>query len=166
MLDREFWGADGKKIHKPNQQILDQFEAITGIKERRYADDTQVTSDLAAKAAVDALDSSGVDREKLDAIVVAHNFGDVRAGSRHSDLVPALAARVKAYLKIANPHAAAVSRPSAGRMTMRFGIVRIAARCSTGSCVGPSSPTKMLSCVNTHTHGRPMSADRRMAGRA
>ena len=107
MLDREFWGADGTKIHKPNQQILDQFEAITGIKERRYADDTQVTSDLAALAAVDALDSSGVDREKLDAIVVAHNFGDVRAGSRHSDLVPALAARVKAYLKIANPHAAA-----------------------------------------------------------
>ena len=23
MLDREFWGPDGKKIDKPNQQILD-----------------------------------------------------------------------------------------------------------------------------------------------
>ncbi len=107
MLDREFWGPDGQKIHKPNQQILDQFEAITGIKERRYADDTQVTSDLAALAAADALASSGIDRETLDAIIVAHNFGDVRAGSRHSDLVPSLAARVKAHLKIANPGAAA-----------------------------------------------------------
>jgi 3-oxoacyl-[acyl-carrier-protein] synthase-3 len=107
MLDREFWGPDGKKIDKPNQQILDQFEAITGIKERRYAAPTQVTSDLAALAAADALDSSGIDCETLDAIIVAHNFGDVRAGSRHSDLVPSLAARVKAQLKIVNPHAAA-----------------------------------------------------------
>ena len=51
MLDREFWGPDGKKIDKPNQQIIDQFESITGIKERRYAEDDQVTSDLAALAA-------------------------------------------------------------------------------------------------------------------
>ncbi len=107
MLDREFLGPDGAKIPKSNQQILDQFESITGIKERRYADDSQVTSDLASLAAADALDSSGVDRETLDTIIVAHNFGDVRAGSRHSDMVPALAARVKAQLKIENPHAAA-----------------------------------------------------------
>jgi 3-oxoacyl-[acyl-carrier-protein] synthase III len=107
MMEREFWGADGKKIDKPNQQIIEQFEAITGIKERRYAEEGQVTSDLAALAAIDALDSSGIDREQLDAIVVAHNFGDVRAGTRHSDLVPALAARVKARLRIANPMAAA-----------------------------------------------------------
>lgn len=107
MLDREFLGPDGKKIEKTNQQIIEQFEAITGIKERRYAEDNQVTSDLAAIAAEEALASSGIDRETLDAIVVAHNFGDVRAGTRHSDLVPALAARVKAQLKVKNPAAAA-----------------------------------------------------------
>jgi 3-oxoacyl-[acyl-carrier-protein] synthase-3 len=107
MLGREFWGPDGKKIDKPNQKIIDQFESITGIKERRYAEDNQVTSDLAALAAANALDSSGIDRESLDTIIVAHNFGDVRAGTRHSDLVPALAARVKARLRIANPGAAA-----------------------------------------------------------
>ncbi len=107
MLEREFWGPDGRKINKPNQQIIDQFESITGIKERRYAEDNQVTSDLAALAAKDALDSSGIDPETLDTIIVAHNFGDVRAGTRHSDLVPALAARVKAQLRIANPRAAA-----------------------------------------------------------
>ena len=107
MLSREFWGPDGKKIPKSNEQIIDQFEAITGIRERRYAEDSQVTSDLAALAAADALESSGIDRETLDTIIVAHNFGDVRAGSRHSDLVPALAARVKARLKVVNPAAAA-----------------------------------------------------------
>jgi 3-oxoacyl-[acyl-carrier-protein] synthase-3 len=107
MLGREFWGADGKKIDKPNRQILDQFESITGIKERRYAEDNQVASDLAAIAAEDALASSGIDRETLDTLIVAHNFGDVRAGTRHSDLVPSLAARVKAQLRIANPFAAA-----------------------------------------------------------
>ena len=66
----------------------------------------------------------------------------------------------------ASPHAAAVSRPSAGRTTSRLGIARSAARCSTGWCVGPSSPTKMQSCVNTHTTGSFMSADSRIAGRA
>jgi len=107
MLDREFWGPDGKKIDKPNPQIIEQFESITGIKERRYAEDNQVASDLAVLAASDALDSSGIDPETLDAIIVAHNFGDVPAGSRNSDLVPALAARVKARLRITNPGAAA-----------------------------------------------------------
>ena len=52
-------------------------------------------------------ESSRVDKEQLDTIVVAHNFGDVPKGSRQSDLVPALAARVKARLKIVNPRTAA-----------------------------------------------------------
>lgn len=107
MLGREFWGPDGKRIDKSNQAIVERFESITGIRERRYAEDHQVASDLAAIAAEDALNSSGIDRESLDTIIVAHNFGDVRAGTRHSDLVPALAARVKARLAIANPGAAA-----------------------------------------------------------
>lgn len=107
LLDREFWGPDGRKLDRPNRQIIDQFEAITGIRERRQVDDALVTSDIAAAAASDALDSSGIDREQLDTIIVAHNFGDVRAGTRHSDMVPALAARVKAKLKIRSPHTAA-----------------------------------------------------------
>ena len=43
---------------------------------------------------------------------------------------------------------------------------RSAAACSTGWCVGPSSPTPMESCVSTYTTRSPMSADIRMAGRA
>ena len=106
-LESDFRGADGKRIDKPNRQILDQFEAITGIRERRYVTDDLVTSDIAYAAAADALESSGVDGESLDLIIVAHNFGDVRPGYGRSDLVPALAARVKSRLKIENPSAVA-----------------------------------------------------------
>jgi 3-oxoacyl-[acyl-carrier-protein] synthase III len=106
-LGHEFRDADQKPIPKGNAQILQQFEAITGIRERRYIPDTLVTSDIAFDAAQKALQSSGIDGESLDYIIVAHNFGDVRAGTTRSDLVPALAARVKAKLRIENPRTVA-----------------------------------------------------------
>lgn len=106
-LEHDFRGADQKSIDKPNADILRQFESITGIRERRYAPDEMVTTDLAVDAASRALHSSGIDPESLDGIIVAHNFGDVRAGSLRSDLVPALAARVKSRLGIHNPYSAA-----------------------------------------------------------
>lgn len=106
-LDHDFRGTDQQPLNKTNEEILQQFESITGIRERRYATDEQVTTDLAYAAARDALHSSGIDPETLDGIIVAHNFGDVQAGSRRSDQVPALAARVKSRLEIHNPHAAA-----------------------------------------------------------
>jgi 3-oxoacyl-[acyl-carrier-protein] synthase-3 len=106
-LEREFHGADQKPIAKSNAEILKQFEAITGIRERRYAAAGVNTSDMAADAAAKALESASLDREQLDGIIVAHNFGDVRAGSHQADLVPALAARVKARLGIRNPHTVA-----------------------------------------------------------
>ncbi len=102
-LNHEFRTADQKPISKSNQEILEQFEAITGIRERRYVPDDLVTSDIAHDAARKALESSGISGEDLDYIIVAHNFGDVRAGTTRSDLVPALAARVKAKLEIENP---------------------------------------------------------------
>ncbi len=106
-LEHEFHGPDQKRIEKTNAEILAQFESITGIRERRYVREDQVTTDIAFDAARNALESSGVDGEQLDGIIVAHNFGDVRAGSHRSDLVPAIAARVKARLKIRNPHTVA-----------------------------------------------------------
>ncbi len=102
-LDYDFRGSDEKPIPKTNEEILEQFEAITGIRERRYATDELVTSDIACNAAREALRSSGISGEDLDYIIVAHNFGDVRAGTTRSDFVPALAARVKAKLEIENP---------------------------------------------------------------
>ncbi|HVT44663.1 MAG TPA: ketoacyl-ACP synthase III [Thermoanaerobaculia bacterium] len=106
-LDHDFRGPDEKKIAKPNAEILQQFEAITGIRERRYVPDSLTASDISFLAARDALTSSGVEGETLDYLIVAHNFGDVQAGSRTPDLVPALAARVKAKLEIRNPRTVA-----------------------------------------------------------
>lgn len=106
-LGHDFRDASRKTLDKSNEDILRQFEAITGIKERRYAPESMVTTDLAADAAQQALQSSGTDPESLDGIIVAHNFGDVRPRSTHTDMVPSLAARVKARLGIRNPYAPA-----------------------------------------------------------
>src|SRR6185503_1574325 len=106
-LGHDFRGADQKTIEKTNEDILKQFEAITTIRERRYVPDDLDTSDIAFDAAQKALQSSGTDPEQLDGIIVAHNFGDVRAGSQRLDLVPSLAARVKSKLGIRNPYSAA-----------------------------------------------------------
>jgi 3-oxoacyl-[acyl-carrier-protein] synthase-3 len=65
------------------------------------------TSDIAAMAGADALADAGIDRESLDYIIVAHNFGDVRKGDTRSDMVPSLAARVKHQLEIRNPNTVA-----------------------------------------------------------
>ncbi|HET7710796.1 MAG TPA: ketoacyl-ACP synthase III [Thermoanaerobaculia bacterium] len=105
-LDRDFRAADGSRLNKGNEEILKQFEAITGIRERRYCPENLYTSDIAYEAAKEAVESSGIDPETLDYIIVAHNFGDVRPGGR-SDLVPAIAARVKAKLRVRNPNAVA-----------------------------------------------------------
>lgn len=106
-LQHDFRDAKGQKIDKSNVEIVDQFQAITGIRERRYVPDDLVASDIAADAARAALQSSGINAESLDAIIVAHNFGDVRHGSLRTDQVPALAARVKAALKIHTPRCVA-----------------------------------------------------------
>ena len=106
-LHHTFLGSDQKPIDKRNEEILEQFEAITTIRERRYVPPNVVTSDIACDAARNALTSSGISAEELDYIIVAHNFGDVRAGSTRSDFVPAIAARVKAKLQIETPHTVA-----------------------------------------------------------
>lgn len=94
-----------------NAKIIDRFKEITGISERRYADDGLVTSDIAALAGRNALDDGDIDPESLDYLVVAHNFGDVRSGNPRSDFVPTLAARVKRALGIANPACVAYDLP-------------------------------------------------------
>jgi hypothetical protein len=37
----------------------------------------------------------GIDPETIDYIIFAHNFGDVKAGTTQSDMLPSLATRVK-----------------------------------------------------------------------
>lgn len=106
-----FYDSDGTIIDKTNDEIIEKFEKITGIKERRHVTDDLVASDIAYFAAKDALESSGVDKESLDYIIVAHNMGDIKADNKRSDYVPTLASRVKRMLKIANPTAIAYDIP-------------------------------------------------------
>lgn len=99
----EFYDTDGSRMSRPGAEVIAKFQQITGIEERRYVSDDLVTSDIAGFAAQEALGSSGVDPETLDYIIVAHNFGDVRADNRRTDMCPTLAARVKHKLGIRNP---------------------------------------------------------------
>jgi 3-oxoacyl-[acyl-carrier-protein] synthase-3 len=102
-LQHVFLEKDGTPVGKDNATIIRKFKEITGIEERRYASDGQTASTIGFLAAKDALDSSGIDKESLDYIIVAHNFGDIQCGSNRVDLVPSLASRIKALLRIANP---------------------------------------------------------------
>ena len=98
-----FLNIDGSEIPSSNEIIVEKFQAITGISERRYAENHLTASDLGALAAEKAIKDAGVDPESLDYIILAHNFGDVKSGSIQSDILPCLAARVKNILKIKNP---------------------------------------------------------------
>jgi len=102
-LRNEFYDSDGKELHKTNEEIINTFERITGITKRRYVTDNLVTSEIAFHAAKNALESSKIDKESLDYIIVAQNFGDVRQNTQNPDFVPSLASRVKHKLEIENP---------------------------------------------------------------
>lgn len=97
-----FLDESGHILQQDNATIADKLKEITGIEERRYAQNDQVTSDLGFIAAQRAIENSGIDPETLDYIIFAHNFGDVRFGTIQSDMVPSLASRVKHLLKIKN----------------------------------------------------------------
>ncbi len=106
-LKHVFYDQGKNVIETPNADLINKFQKITNINERRYANDDTVTSDIAFFAAENALKSSGTDPESLDGIIVAHNFGDVKKNNRKSDIVPSLASRVKHKLGIKNPNTTA-----------------------------------------------------------
>ena len=110
-LSNEFYDVHGTKLNKTNREIIDKFQEITTIAERRHVTDDLVTSDIAYYAALDAIESANIDKEELDYILVAHNFGDMTYGSNRSDIVPSLAARVKYKLEIENPSTVAYDLP-------------------------------------------------------
>lgn len=110
-MNTSFFEKDGTKLYKSNKSIIDKFEEITGIRERRYAQSEQTASDLGVIAAENALLNSKIDRETLDYIIVAHNFGDVADNSNRINIVPTLASRIKALLQISNPDCVAYDLP-------------------------------------------------------
>ena len=104
-LSHEFYDSSGVKLPTPNQEIVNKFLEITTISERRHIDDEHTTSDLGFFAAQKAIDDAGIDKEELDYIIFAHNFGDTYPGNNRIDICPSLAARVKQKLGIKNPNA-------------------------------------------------------------
>lgn len=102
-LNNHFFNADGTKIPNSNEVIIRKFKDITGIENRRYASDNELSSDLALKASIIAIEESGIDKEILDGIIMAHNFGDIPLNSIQTDVLPSLASRVKHHLGIKNP---------------------------------------------------------------
>jgi 3-oxoacyl-[acyl-carrier-protein] synthase-3 len=101
--NHEFLNADGSSINSTNEVIVEKFKAITGIQERRYVKADILNSDIAYFAAQKAIDDANIDKESIDYIIVAHNYGDLKHNSEQSDTVPSIASRVKHLLKIANP---------------------------------------------------------------
>ena len=106
-LNNEFFESSGEKIETPNESIVQKFEEITTISERRYAEDHEVTSDLALIAAQRAIEAAGIEKEELDYINFAHNFGETMEDNMRMDVVPSLASRLKQKLGIVNPSAVA-----------------------------------------------------------
>jgi 3-oxoacyl-[acyl-carrier-protein] synthase-3 len=102
-LDTQFFGKDGIRLYQSNKVTIEKFNMVTGIEERRYARPNQNTSDLAYLSAVEAIAAAQIDPESIDYIIVAHNFGDVAAGTNRVNQVPSLASRVKSLLGIKNP---------------------------------------------------------------
>lgn len=98
-----FMNEDGSPFDYTNEVVIGKFKSITGIEARRYAEPHILTSDMAYFSAKKAIETSGIDPETLDYIILAHNFGDIKKDAIQSDAVPCLAARVKHKLQIQNP---------------------------------------------------------------
>ncbi|GAB3416268.1 3-oxoacyl-ACP synthase III family protein [Niabella aquatica] len=102
-LQHAFFEPTGTPIRDAADTIIQKFKNITGICERRYASSYIHTSDMAVAAGWQAIESSGIDPETLDQIVVAHNFGDISQATIQSRNVPSLACKVKHILGINRP---------------------------------------------------------------
>lgn len=101
--DHLFLNEDGTPLKTPPETVIRKFKDITGIEERRYVEENLLTSDIAYFASEKAIEDAGIDRETIDYIIFAHNFGNVKAGAIQSDILPSLATRVKHRLQIKNP---------------------------------------------------------------
>ncbi len=102
-LNHRFYTEQQQFIDTPAQEVTRKFQNITGIEERRYVTQDLQTSDIGVIAARRAIEDSGIDPETIDQIIFAHNFGDVRKHTIQTDILPALASRVKHQLGIQNP---------------------------------------------------------------
>ena len=110
-IDRVFYDNNGNATDRGNKEVIEKFQEITTIARRRYVTKDVLNSDIGFFAAEEAIHSASIDREEIDYIIFAHNFGDVRHDGPGGEMVPALASRVKNRLQIKNPYTVAYDLP-------------------------------------------------------
>ncbi|WP_103327445.1 3-oxoacyl-ACP synthase III family protein [Bacteroidetes bacterium endosymbiont of Geopemphigus sp.] len=101
-LTHDFFENEGKKSKKNNEEIIRKLQEITEIKRRRYVKSSMLNSDIGTFAAQNALSDAKIDKENIDYIITAHNYGDIHSGSHQSDMMPSISARIKHKLNIRN----------------------------------------------------------------
>lgn len=99
--DSVFYDENNEKINKSNEEIIGKFVDITEIEQRRYANKDQFNSDLGYFASLEAIEDAGIDKESLDYIIYANNFGEVDDNGV-PNFMPSLSARLKNKLGIKN----------------------------------------------------------------
>lgn len=95
-----FFDDNKQQIKISTKKIVDKFIEITEIKERRYLSNQLMNSDMAKIAGEKALIASGIDKEMLDYLIVAHNYSEVSYKSKQIELIPSFSIRVKNKLNI------------------------------------------------------------------
>ena len=105
--DKVFFDKDGNGYPNSNDEIIEKFQSITGIQERRYADKEHMSADLAAFASIEAIIDAGIDKESLEYIIVADNFGNIEYGTNQYISLPSVATMVKHKLEIVNENCVA-----------------------------------------------------------
>ena len=98
-----FYSENQEALLTPPQEVVNKFQQITGIEERRYTTDQLNASDIGAIAAKNAITDSHINPEEIDQLIVAHNFGNVIKHTIQTDAVPSLANVIKHRLGIRNP---------------------------------------------------------------
>ncbi len=101
-MNHVFMTPDGVPFDKPQEEIIAKLEAITGIKERRYISEKGDSVPLMVAAAEKTLADSGLDKNDIDGIIVAHNAGNMLEGRDGFHTVPNFAAILKNRLAISN----------------------------------------------------------------
>ena len=90
-----FYSESHEPLATSPEVIVEKLKQITGIEERRYANDDLNASDIGYLAAEKAIEDSRVDPETIDQIIVAQNFGNVIKHTIQTDAVPSIACLIK-----------------------------------------------------------------------
>ena len=98
----EFYNPDGSKFPSDIKEIVSKFHAITGIEERTVLNSDMHTSDMGTIASQNAIKAAGINKEGIDQIIVAHNFGDTGVENSTPNQMPTIASKIKNKLGIKN----------------------------------------------------------------